>query len=111
MATPDSPRAGADSHAHNLFIQFAAELGLPVALSVAACVIAWLVTLARQSRTDARSLLLLALGGVILIHSNLEYPLWYAYFLILLGLVAGLSVGATPRSPSDRKCTVRTSPR
>jgi O-antigen ligase len=90
MATPDSPRAGADSHAHNIFIHLAAELGLPVALAVAACVATWLITLCRQSTTDPRSLLLLAMGGVIVVHSNLEYPLWYAYFLILLGLIAGL---------------------
>ena len=40
------------------------------------------------------------MGGVILIHSNLEYPLWYAYFLILLGLIAGL--GCSPEDPQAR---------
>ena len=103
MATPGSPRAGADSHAHNLFIHVAAELGLPVALAVGACVATWLITLCRQSATDPRSLLLLAMGGVILIHSNLEYPLWYAYFLILLGVIAGLGVRQKTASASLKK--------
>jgi O-antigen ligase len=103
MATPDSPRAAADSHAHNLFIHFAAELGIPIALAVAACVALWLVGLWKQSAKEPQSLLLLAMGGVILIHSNLEYPLWYAYFLILLGLVAGLGSRRTTSAASLKK--------
>ena len=102
MATPD-PRATADAHAHNLFIHFAAELGIPVALAVASCVAAWVVTLWKQCTTDPRSLVLLAMGGVILIHSNLEFPLWYAYFLILLGLIAGLAARQKIAGASLRK--------
>jgi O-antigen ligase len=89
MRISESPRAGAEAHAHNLFLQLAAELGIPVAVLVAACVAAWLITALRRAISDVEALAVLTLSGLILVHANLEYPLWYAYFLGTLGLLAG----------------------
>lgn len=89
MAVPDSPPAGADANAHNLFIHLAAELGIPVALIVALCLGLWLIAAVRRAAMDVDALAVLVLCGAILVHANLEYPLWYIYFLGLLGLLAG----------------------
>ena len=77
-------------NAHNLPLQFAAELGVPfTALWFA--LFAWLIVQSKpwQTRIPAQRL---AWGVmmVIGIHSLLEYPLWYAPFQIALGLSAGL---------------------
>lgn len=89
MADPGSPPAGADANAHNLFIHLAAELGIPVTLVLGACFAFWLVVAVRRCVKHVDSLAALVLCGVILVHANLEYPLWYTYFLGMLGLLAG----------------------
>jgi hypothetical protein len=85
--------AGAE-HAHQLFFQLAAELGLlaPVLVAAALALWAWPLWAARrQLRTQAEYWWALAAVGVILLHAQLEYPLWYAH---LLGVCAILLVCA-----------------
>ncbi|CAD5373203.1 Polymerase [Rubrivivax sp. A210] len=83
---PGRPVAFFD-HTHNLVLQFAVELGLPLA----ACVLALLLwALARGLRLawagsgDAGTAQRCAMAMVLMIglHSLLEYPLWYSYFLL-----------------------------
>ncbi|MBC7726041.1 MAG: O-antigen ligase C-terminal domain-containing protein [Microbacteriaceae bacterium] len=97
-AFPGRPTAFFD-HTHSLPLQLAVELGLPLAglvllLLLTALVQAWRRT-ARASgdaATAARASLLLVL--LIGLHSLVEYPLWYAYFLLPAALAWGFSLGA-----------------
>jgi hypothetical protein len=83
---PGRPVAFFD-HTHNLLLQLAVELGLPLAALVVALLL-W--ALARGARnawttpgdtgTAQRCALLMVL--MIGLHSLLEYPLWYTYFLL-----------------------------
>ena len=84
---PGRPPASFDN-AHNLPLQLAVELGLPMALFVMGA-FAWALWRARRALSpeavgeqaiDGRCLFAaLALLGM---HSLLEYPLWYSYFLL-----------------------------
>ncbi len=67
-------------NAHNLPLQLAVELGLPVAVLVLA-VVSWLLWRARPWReTAALRQLAWVVLALIGLHSMLEYPLWYGPF-------------------------------
>lgn len=83
----------ATHHAHNLPLQFGAEFGVPGLLLLAASVVLWWRG-ARRDRPSPERWWLLALLGVIGIHSLLEYPLWYAYFLGIAAIALGASDAA-----------------
>ena len=85
---------GVFNHAHNIVVQLMAETGIAGALVAAAAVLAWIADL-RKVKLDPEWWWLLALLSVIGIHSLLEYPLWYAYFLGMAALLLGF--GAEPR--------------
>lgn len=73
-------------NAHNLPLHLAVELGLPLALAVCGAA-AWLVWRAKPWReTEATRQLAWAVLMVILLHSMLEYPLWYGPFQVAFGL-------------------------
>ena len=136
---PGRPVAFFD-HTHNLPLQFAVELGLPLASAVLA-LLAWALwgAFSRARRpgigTDTASS---AAGGtddtedtedtpmlraafmivlMVLVHSLLEYPLWYAYFLLpaafafglcLAGPACGQAAAATSGAePEGRETTPR----
>ena len=73
-------------NAHNLPLHLAVELGVP--LSLAVCVLGvWLVWRAKPWReTDATRQMAWAVLALILLHSMLEYPLWYGPFQMAFGL-------------------------
>lgn len=77
-------------NAHNLPLHLAVELGVPVALLICGTAI-WLIWRARPWRElDATRQMAWAVLAVILLHSMLEYPLWYGPFQMALGLSLGL---------------------
>ncbi len=83
---PQRPGAFFD-HAHNLPLHLAAELGLPLAAAVMALLLWGLVAAWRRSAqrvADEAIAGRCATAMLVLIglHSLLEYPLWYAYFLL-----------------------------
>lgn len=98
---PNRPIAFFD-HTHNLELQFAVELGLPVAALLIALLGTGLWGVVRHARTTtdmaqpaigtsgARAALVMLL--LVGLHSQLEYPLWYAYFLLPTMFVWGLSL-------------------
>ena len=108
---PGRPVAFFD-HAHNLPLHLAAELGLPLAALVLG-LLAWALWQAWRAGWAARA----DKGGpvepashlraafmmvlMVLLHSLLEYPLWYAYFLLPAVFVLGLGLGgpATMAAP------------
>jgi len=73
-------------NAHNLPLHLAVELGIPVALLF--CGIAgWLVLRARPWReTDPTRQMAWGVLALVVLHSLLEYPLWYGPFQIAFGL-------------------------
>ena len=128
---PDRPVAFFD-HAHNIALQFGAELGIPLTLVVLGLMgyalrEAWLTAEAegrepgaRFSRLSGRptdepvpedasteplqpvqraALVMVLMVGV---HSLLEYPLWYAYFL----LPAAFAFGLCLERPDERDTAI-----
>ena len=99
---PGRPVAFFD-HTHNLPLQFIVELGIPLGLAVIALML-WALRVALRGalaktaddappgqallRPAAFAMVLLILG-----HSLLEYPLWYAYFLLPAAFAFGLCLG------------------
>ncbi len=86
----DAPTRGADSQAHNLFIQAAAELGIPFALLLFGAVALWWVRSARIAWGSKSALAAFAMASLILIHANLEQPLAYLYFIAVFGVLVGM---------------------
>lgn len=77
-------------NAHNLFLQVGVELGLPAALLLLA-VMVLAVLWGRPWRERApHRLLAWAILGLILLHSMVEYPLWYGPFQLAFVLAVGL---------------------
>lgn len=95
---PDRPVAFFD-HTHNLPLQLAVEIGIPATLAVTGLV-AWALGRARSAWIDgaqdtgAPGRAALAMLAMLAVHSLLEYPLWYAYFLLPAAWALGLFVGA-----------------
>lgn len=79
---------GLFNNAHNLALQLLAETGIVGFLVVIGPIVIWLLDL-RKITISAGWWWLLAMLTVIGIHSLLEYPLWYAYFLGPAALLAG----------------------
>jgi len=113
---PDRPVAFFD-HTHNLPLQFAVELGVPLALLVLA-LLGWALWRAlragAQCADPVQGLTLRAASVMVLmmaVHSQLEYPLWYAHFLLPTAFMFGLCLGVghspsgamPPGSPESRR--------
>lgn len=107
---PDRPIAFFD-HTHNLPMQLAVELGLPLSLTILG-LLCWALWRALRMSMAAQGadavvrrcafLLVLMIG----LHSLLEYPLWYAYFLLPAAFAFGLALGPLERArPAGRAAT------
>jgi O-antigen ligase len=94
-------------HTHNLPLHLAVELGLPLALLVLGLLMwglwqAW----SRSRRIDGsegvarRAALVMVL--LMALHSQLEYPLWYAYFLLPTAFAWGLCLGGSETPPQTQ---------
>jgi O-antigen ligase len=86
-------------HSHNLIAQLLAELGWSLGLAVLGLLVAALVQAARRAWAPglaqpvayrAAFMMVLLMG----LHSQLEYPLWYAHFLLPTAFAWGLCLGA-----------------
>ncbi len=84
--------SGLYNNTHNILLQLFAETGLTGLILFLTPLAAWAVAVFKI-RPDARLWWLLAILGVFAIHSMLEYPLWYAYFLGIAALLLGLGGG------------------
>jgi O-antigen ligase len=97
---PTRPVAFFD-HAHNLPIHLAVELGLPVALLLMG-LLSWALWLAFRRAAHvpgdagagarATAMMVLLVG----LHSLLEYPLWYVYFLLPTAWAWGHALRVAP---------------
>jgi O-antigen ligase len=79
---------GLYNNAHNLIFQLAAETGVAGLLVLFASLGVWLYGL-RRATLDAAHWWGYAALGVLAIHSLLEYPLWYIYFLAVAAILLG----------------------
>ena len=91
---PQFANAGVNSglfaNAHNLVFQLLAEMGLAGTLC-ALLGFAWAVWPYFGRRAEAVHVIPLAIMSVTLIHSMLEYPLWYLYFPAVLVMMLALA--------------------
>ena len=80
---------GLYNNAHNLVFQIGAEAGLPGLLVLLASLGVWLHGM-RHATLDAARWWGYAALGVLAIHSLLEYPLWYTYFMAVAAILLGV---------------------
>lgn len=75
-------------HAHNMVLQLLVEFGVPATLGVLClgCVWAWRLFAAEWSKELVWCVAVLGIG---LFHSLVEYPLWYSYFLGPMAILVG----------------------
>jgi O-antigen ligase len=98
---PGRPVAFFD-HTHNLLLQFMVELGVPAFVLLMGLLLTGLAVAARRAwslrdehaglRARAAWMIVLLIG----LHSLLEYPLWYAYFLLPTAWAWGHALAARP---------------
>lgn len=79
---------GLYNNAHNLVFQLAAEAGIAGLLALLLPLGAWLNG-SRRVTLDAAHWWGYAALGVLAIHSLLEYPLWYTYFVAIAAILLG----------------------
>ena len=72
-------------NAHNLPLHLAVELGVPAALVICGGFAWWVIRRKPWAESDPACRLAWAVMAVILLHSMLEYPLWYGPFQIAFG--------------------------
>jgi hypothetical protein len=77
-------------NAHNLPLHLAVELGVPAAIVLCCGFIWWLAVQRPWRETDPTRRMAWAVIAVILLHSLLEYPLWYGPFQMAFGFALGL---------------------
>jgi hypothetical protein len=106
---PGRPVAFFD-HTHNIILQFAVELGLPLATAVLA-LLAWALFSAWRAAQDSARRAALVMVLMILLHSLLEYPLWYAYFLLPAAFAFGLCLGRSVDAPAAAAASGKTTTR
>jgi O-antigen ligase len=94
---PEQVRIAADfgsstyaEHAHNIILNFAAEMGWPVTLIFFGTLAWWFAQACIFTRQTAvtrfASLCLIAAA----VHSMVEFPMWYAYILLPVALLMGM---------------------
>jgi hypothetical protein len=83
-----TPLLGLFHNAHNIVLQLLAEMGTVGAFVLLAGIGFWLWSQRRQP-SAIEAWWMLALLGVIGLHSLSEYPLWYAYFLGIAAVLLG----------------------
>lgn len=91
-----SPKSQLSHHAHNVFLEILAELGVVGLLLLLFLLVTWL----RQFLKRWGSLETWFIAAVLLtlfIHGNLEYPYWFSYFLGILAVFLALGDSRTIR--------------
>ncbi|MDQ0081493.1 O-antigen ligase [Variovorax boronicumulans] len=94
-------------NAHNLPLHLAVELGVPAAVLICGGFL-WLVISARPWRDrDPFRIMAWGLLGVIVLHSLLEYPLWYGPFQLVFGVCLGILWPTADLSDNEVQCWTR----
>jgi len=75
-------------HAHNLFLHLLTEMGIGAFLIVLVSLAIWMYKF-KWRELNPETWWLITLLAILGIHSMLEYPLWYAYFLGIAAILLG----------------------
>ncbi|WCM93048.1 Wzy polymerase domain-containing protein [Acidovorax sp. NCPPB 2350] len=102
----DMVTAGTHRHAHNLLMDLLVFVGIPLGLVLCAALVMWAIRALRCIKQPGHLWMLLFVAALG-VHAMLEYPLYYAYFLLPCGLMVGAlnealrfrPVGQTGRLP------------
>ncbi|WOB08528.1 PglL family O-oligosaccharyltransferase [Piscinibacter gummiphilus] len=103
---PNRPVAFFD-HTHNLPLNLLVELGVPLGTLVLV-LLAWLLWKAfiacRTAPPPESAMVRTAFVMVLMmaVHSMLEYPLWYAYFLLPTAFALGICLGHSTPPPESK---------
>lgn len=81
--------------AHNIFLDILVWNGIPLGLLIIGYIGLWLFWLNKNAK-DTTSVLAILMVCAILIHTMLEFPQRYAYFLLPMGFLLGLIQAQTP---------------
>lgn len=76
-------------NAHSLPLHLAVELGVPAAILIVGCALAWGWRQRPWREADASRQMAWAVLAVVLLHSLLEYPLWYGPMQVAFGMALG----------------------
>ncbi|MBF7696111.1 PglL family O-oligosaccharyltransferase [Acinetobacter rathckeae] len=85
------------SSAHNLFLDIIVWCGLPLG-SIVVLYILWIYKNLFNHIVNLETLIIFLIVSALGIHSMLEFPLYYMYFLLPLGLLIGISFRYQSRS-------------
>jgi O-antigen ligase len=82
---------GIYNNAHNIILHLLAETGLAGTLPVISGIVIWLIGIYKVKRQSLDLALwwLLALAGIVSLHSLHEFPLWYGHFLGITAFLLG----------------------
>lgn len=95
-------------HAHNFALHWAVELGIPLALLLCTLLAAALISVALKSDAKWKHGAL-AMISVALIHSLVEFPLWFLHLLLPLAMV--LALAAATRKVTSAHAPAKPRPR
>jgi O-antigen ligase len=89
VAQDHPPSGEMIEHSHNLILDLLAWNGVPLGVAILLAIACWIY---RQIATcsNSESALLIGMVGIFTLHSLVEFPLEYAYFLIPMGLIIGM---------------------
>ena len=87
-------------NAHNLPLHLAVELGLPVTLALCFAAVLWIWRRRPWSEQESGRQFAWALLTLLLLHSMLEYPLWYGPFQVVFGFALGWLLSPSTPLPS-----------
>ena len=88
-------------NAHNLPLQLAVEMGIPVALLVSGGFVWWVARRRPWREIDPGRQLVWSVLAVILLHSLLEYPLWYGPFQMAV-LLCAVMLWPSQKTPAGK---------
>lgn len=77
-------------HSHNLVLNFAAELGWPATVALGVALFGWFFSIYRRAAASSTLRFAALIFIATLVHSMVEFPLWYAFVLIPLAVLMGM---------------------
>lgn len=77
-------------YAHNIVLNFAAELGWPITIAVFLGFIIWFYRCCLSKLPSLETGFALLVFLAVIVHSMVEYPLWYAIVLVPFALLVGM---------------------
>lgn len=86
------------AQSHNLFIDLILWVGIPLGVLFSVALLIWFWRRFRSVRSPEQSIVWICVGAIGL-HAMVEYPLYYAYFLLPTGLFMGMLDAASRSEP------------